>query len=123
MGYMEKYLKHRLKKFEDEVLKKATELYTAKNWLVNPYEVMECDKKGLKINGEAVTEIELKNLKQEVKTLEQFRIWQIIQETLKQKAIEKAVLQSENYEQVVAGKMMIHNLGIIKSIVNLIKTI
>jgi hypothetical protein len=120
---MEKYLKHRLKKFEDEVLKKATELYTAKNWLVNPYEVMECDKKGLKINGEAVTEIELKNLKQEVKTLEQFRIWQIIQETLKQKAIEKAVLQSENYEQVVAGKMMIHNLGIIKSIVNLIKTI
>lgn len=105
---------------EKEIMK----YYTDKHWLVNPYDVISYDSKGgIRINNQPITELEIRDLKQEVASLEQFRIWQILQETIKQKAIEKAVLQSENYDQVLSGKLMIHNLGIIKSIIELIKAI
>lgn len=123
---MEKLKQSQKVKKDNEIIlkKKALDFYTAQHWLVNPNEVITCDNKGVvKINNELITTQEINNLKQEVKTLEQLRIWQIFQETIKQKAIEKAVLQSENYEQVLGGKLMIHNLGIIKSIVELIKKI
>lgn len=46
-----------------------------------------------------------------------------MQETIKQKAIEKGMLQSTDFEQVLSGKLMLHNLGIMNSIVDLIKSL
>lgn len=75
------------------------------------------------LNGQQITTPELKNLKSEVKALKEFQIYKIIQSTLRQKAIEKAVLSSTDLyslkgnEQVLAGKMMVYSLDIIKTII------
>ena len=92
-----------------------------KEWFVDPVDVITVTEKGiLQLNGEQISEVEAKSLKAEVKTLKSFRLWNILNNTLRQKAIEKSVLQSTNFEQVLAGKMMVHNLGVIKSIIDVI---
>lgn len=95
--------------------------YIKEYWLVDPHQVVQSQNGRALIGGLSFTEQEVKNLKTEIKVLSQLQLWQIFQETIKQKAIEKAVLSSTDWEQVLAGKMMIHNLGIQKSIVDLIE--
>jgi len=88
---------------------------------IDVFSVLQVDKSGaLCIANTPLTETEVKNLQQEVKALKAFRIWHILQETVRHKAIEKAVLQSENWEHVLAGKMMLHNLGIQKTLVDIL---
>lgn len=94
-----------------------------REWQVDKYNVLEIKNGKVFVGGEALVEAEINKLQAELKALEEFRIWNIMQETIRQKAVEKAVLHSENWEQVLAGKMMIHNLGIIKSILEVIKKI
>lgn len=100
----------------------------AESWLVDPDYVFAVGKSGqILLNGVQITTPELKSLKSEVKALKEFKIWQVIQSTLRQKAIEKAVLNSTDLyslrgnEQVLAGKMMIFNLDIQKTIINAIE--
>lgn len=91
-----------------------------KEWTIDPEEVVHITEAGLIfINGTQISDIEIKEIKAEARALKNFRIYKIFQETLKQKAVEKSVLQSKNFEEVLAGKMMIHSVGIIKSIVDL----
>lgn len=97
--------------------------YIKEYWLVDPHQVVQSQNGRALIGGRSFTEQEVKNLKTEIEVLSQLQLWQIFQETIKQKAIEKAVLSSTDWEQVLAGKMMIHNLGIQKSIVDLIEKI
>ncbi len=73
------------------------------------------------LGGEKLTQADVQNLQQEIKSLKQFRIWRILQETLRHKAVEKAITQSENWEQVLSGKMMLHALGVMKSIVHVLE--
>lgn len=73
------------------------------------------------LNGEPLSQIDVQNLQAEIKSLKQFRIWRILQETLRHKAIEKSITQSENWEQVLSGKMMLHSLGVMKSIVQVLE--
>jgi len=94
-----------------------------REWQVDKYSVLEIKNGKVFVGGEALAEADINKLQAELKALEEFRIWNIMQETVRQKAVEKAVLHSENWEQVLAGKMMIHNLGIIKSILEVIKKI
>lgn len=95
---------------------------TKEDWLVQPLDVLTVDKKGQTyLDGMLLDEVTLKSLKAEAKALKKFKIWAIIQETLRQKAIEKAVLHSLNYEQTLSGKMMIHSIGVFKSIVNVLE--
>ena len=82
--------------------------------------VVELSDGRLFIGGVPLTEIEENNLREEARTLRQFKIWKIIQETLRHKAIEKAILHSTEWEHTLAGKMMLHNLGIILSIVDIL---
>jgi hypothetical protein len=90
---------------------------------VDPLEVLVVTKDHkMFIGSEPITEIELKNLQQEVKALKSFRVWRILQETIRQKAIEKGLIQSVVWEETLAAKMMIHNLGIIKTIVEVLDT-
>ncbi len=84
-------------------------------------DVLAVDKLGIiSIDGQPLTPQEVSFLKSEVDMLRTMRIWSIFQETVKQKAIEKAVYTSLNFEQTLAGKMMLHNLGILKSITDAI---
>ncbi len=69
------------------------------------------------LGSEVITETELRNLQGEAKALKNMRIWLILQETVRQKAIEMGFVQAETWERTMSGKMMLHNLGILKSIV------
>lgn len=91
-------------------------------WFVSVTDFLEVDRNGkLYLGGEEMTEPEIKAIKEEIKYLDKTRVWHIFQETLRQKAIDKAMLNSTEWEHVLAGKMMIHSLGIFKSIVEAIK--
>lgn len=94
-------------------------------WLVDPDWVFALSKSGLVLlNGEQITTAELKNLKSEVRAFKEFQIYKILQNTLRQKAIDKSVLASTDLyslkgnEQVLGGKMMVYNLDIIQTIIN-----
>lgn len=97
----------------------------AKSWLVDPEFVFSVSKAGnALLNGDQITTAELRNLKAEVHALKEFQIYKILQNTLRQKALEKAVLTSTDLyslkgnEQVLSGKMMVWNLDVLKTIVN-----
>ncbi len=110
-----------------EDLKKEYKDEKANSWLIDPDYVFSVGKSGqIILDGAQITTPELKSLKSEVKALKEFRLWKIIQSTLRTKAIEKAVLTSTDLyslkgnEQVLAGKMMVYNLDIIKTIITAI---
>ena len=92
---------------------------------IDPWSVLTYDERSgiVKLNGEQLAKEEVRQLKTEAIAIQKFRLWTIMQETLKQKAIEKAVVQSTNFEQVLAGKLMLHNLSLQKSIVSVIEKI
>lgn len=75
----------------------------------------------VRLGQDELSVTDLRQLKIEAESLQRFRLWRIMQETVKQKAIEKAILQSTDFEQVLSGKMMLHNLGILVSIVKLVE--
>ena len=94
------------------------------SWMTDPNFVFSVSKTGLVLlNGEQLSTPELKNLKSEVRALKEFQIYKVLQHTLRQKAIEKAILTSTDLyspkgnEQVLAGKMMIYSLDIVKTII------
>lgn len=89
---------------------------------VDPLQVLIVtqDRKML-LGDEPITDIELKNLQSEVKALKNFRIWRIFQDTIKQKSIELGFVKADNWEQTMSGKMMLHNLGILRSVLEVIE--
>jgi hypothetical protein len=95
--------------------------YCQQHWLVNPYDVLSEKDDKIYLGNDPITDAEVGLLKAEAGQLEAMRLWRVFQETIKQRAIEMAVMNSQNFEQVVAGKMMIHNLGIQKAIVKLMQ--
>jgi hypothetical protein len=107
---------------DDSVLEEG-----AKEWEVSPRDIITINSQGaLLLGGEAITQNELEILDKEAMFLKNSRLWQIMQMTIRQKAIEKAVLMSTDFEQVLSGKLMIHNLGIqkdiLEKILNIMKT-
>lgn len=87
---------------------------------VNDVVTVSKDGKDLLIGGNKMSDIELKNLKEEVKALKNFRVWRIMHETVRHKAIEKGILLSNEWEETLAAKMMLHNLGLLKSVLDVI---
>lgn len=74
----------------------------------------------LLLDGHQLTETDRDQLKAEADYFTRSRLWRIMQETVKQKAIEKSVTNSKEWEEVLTGKAMLHNLGILDSITNAI---
>lgn len=74
------------------------------------------------LGGVAITEQEKRNLQQEARTVEQFRIWAIFQGTARQKAIERVMMgtpiedDKQELLRLLSGKMMLYVLDIQKSI-------
>lgn len=104
---------------------KKTEQELLESWSVDPERVFSVSKGGsLMLGGKQITDVEKKNIKSEVRALKDFEVYRIIVNTLRQKAIEKAILTSTDLyslkgnEQILAGKMMIYSLDIIKTIVD-----
>lgn len=88
--------------------------------IVDPLKFLQLEGNIVTLAGEKITKETLLQLKGECDLLQKSKIWGILQETIKQKAIEKSILKSTDFQQVIAGKMMLHNLGIMKSIVDVI---
>lgn len=74
----------------------------------------------LYLDGQLLSKQDISQLKEEVRLLLSFRLWRIMQETTKQKAVEISLNRSTKWEDVLAGKMMLHDLGILHSIVEAI---
>ena len=93
--------------------------YTKLNWLVNPDDVFQVSKNtGVAYLGlEPISKNEAIQLKSEAELLMGMRLYKILTNTLTQEAINIAVLNSKEWENVISGKMMIHNLTVIKKIV------
>jgi hypothetical protein len=72
----------------------------------------------LRLGSDELTDEAVRNLKNEVEILKRMQLWSIMQNTVKKLAIDKGINQSTDFEQVLSGKMMLHNLGIIKSILD-----
>jgi hypothetical protein len=106
--------------YDSLIEQRALNMYSAKNWLVNPNHVFSVTPNSNipYINQEPITKDKAGQLKSEADLLDKFLLWSVLQETLKQKAINMAVMESTTFEQVMFGKAMIHNLGIMKAIVN-----
>lgn len=80
--------------------------------------IMAGGKPVITLAGEPLTPTEQEQLKSEADYLSRSNLWRIMQETVKAKAIEKSVVQSKNWEEVLGGKMMLHNLGLLHAMVD-----
>ena len=73
------------------------------------------------IDGEQITDGEYRSLVNEARYLETMRIWKIISGTLRQQAQRKMFEESQCWDDMVAGKMMLHSIGVIENIVKILK--
>lgn len=86
---------------------------------IDPRQVLTVSKERVLLLGDQViTETELRNLQAEAKVIKNSQIWRVMQETVKQKAVLMGFVEAETWERTMSGKMMLHNLGILKSIVD-----
>ena len=88
---------------------------------VNPDNVVKADKGKIYIGGKPVSDSEVKMLEAEVKALEGFRIWSLMNETVRSQAMEKGFNNSLTYEDLLTSKLMLYNLDIINSIVRVFR--
>jgi hypothetical protein len=73
------------------------------------------------IGGELIDKERLMQLKGELEAWRRTDLYRIMGETIKGKAIQKIVIESKSWEEDIAGKMMLHNLGIERSIMDTIE--
>lgn len=73
------------------------------------------------IGGKLADKSELQRLKQEAELLLSSHLWSILTETVKSKAIDQSLRESKTWEEVLSGKMMLHNLGLLESTVRAIE--
>jgi hypothetical protein len=90
---------------------------------INLQEVFKITSKGVVVGDEKLTDIEIQSLKSEVEVFKALRLWRIINETIKQEAVNKAINESTNWEEVLSGKMMLFNLQLINNILTFIKNL
>lgn len=113
--------KERLEALQATIEQEVAKRMTQKLRIVNPFDVLKVNKGQVLLGGTLITPQEVQNLKAEIETLKQFRIWSMFQETLKQYAIDMAFADSKSYEEVLGGKMMGHCIGIMKTITEIIE--
>ncbi len=77
----------------------------------------------LYLGGRKMSDNELRQLQAEVKALEGFRVWSIMTNSVRYIAQDKIFNKSLNFEEVMAGKMMLFNLDTIESIARKIKSL
>lgn len=84
-------------------------------------DILVADKTGIYIGGYKIEDSELKQLIAEAKAMEGFRLWKIINETVKDHALKRGWNNSTSVEDLNTGKTMFHTLDIQNSIVKLLK--
>jgi len=72
------------------------------------------------LGGEEITGPESQQLQEEALHLKEMRLWSVLTNTTAHKAVDKAVLKSTTWEENLAGKLMLHTIGIFRSIVDVL---
>lgn len=108
---------------ESLIERKATNMFCEGGY-PNPLHVFDISPSGIPYLGqEPITKERAKQLKQEAGLLKTMLLYDVIQETIRQEAITKSITLSKNWEEVLTGKTMLVNLGIIKKIVDKISSV
>lgn len=108
---------------QDLIERKATNLFCESGY-PNPLHVFDLSPTGIPyLAQEPITKARATQLKQEASLLKTMDLYDVITETIKQEAIKKAVILSKTWEETLAGKMMLANLGIIRKIIESISAI
>lgn len=74
------------------------------------------------LGGNPIPENELKNMQEEVKFIEATKWWKVCQETLRQKAIEKAIYNSTSFDDMRNAKEMLEVLNLLIQMNSYIKS-
>jgi len=85
-------------------------------------DVIKIDNGVLKIGGNIVNDNEVKQLIAEAKALEGFTLWKILNETVKQDALDRGWKNSVKMEDLNTGKTMYYTLDLQNSIIRLIRS-
>lgn len=81
----------------------------------NPNNLISEDSKGiLYIGKDPIPRETMIGLKEEILVIEKTRMWQILQEQIREKAIETAFTRSQNFDDVKTGKLIIFVLDTFK---------
>lgn len=103
------------------VAKRAQDLYSQQNWLVNPNHVFQVTKDGIPyLDMDPITKEKLKELQHQAKFLQDTELWAVLTTLVRQKAIEQAINKSTSWEHVLPGKMMVHNIALLEGLVKYI---
>lgn len=105
-------------------MKKRIVNYLLKHLLnaVSPDDIISAKKGDIYIGKNKVDDLELRSLIAEVKALEGFRIWRLMNETVRSDAMEKGFNKSVSFEDLLMCKMMLYNLDIFNSILDVVKS-
>jgi hypothetical protein len=112
-----------VEQYEDRMERRAINMFSEAGY-PNPLHVFDISQGGIPyLNLEPITKPKALQLSQEAGLLKSMLLYDVIQESIKQEAMNKAVTCSKNWEEVLAGKMMLRNLGVIKKIIDTIQAI
>jgi len=84
-------------------------------------DLIKVDKGTIFIGGKPITDTDLRNLIAEAKALEGFQLWKIINETIKQDALDRGWNKAINIEDLNTGKTIFYVLDMQNSIIKLIR--
>lgn len=74
-----------------------------------------------KVGGKRITPVQLKNLQDEVKMLEQTMLWKLFTETLRHEAQLRMFTNAKTTEDMFWGKAILHAIGIFETVNKAIK--
>lgn len=75
----------------------------------------------IKLGGQQISDIQKRNLINEVKALEQMEVWKIFQSNLTEEARKMMFENAKTTDDMFAGKMILYSMSLIKNIVESIK--
>ncbi len=119
MTQAEKQLVERLKtdqSFKNEVL---AHLFST----VDPDFILRWTKTGLFIRGEQLGSDQIANLQSEAKLFKSTKLWKILTQTLAQDAMERMFFASKDFNDMMAGKLLLFAISTQETIINRIESI
>jgi hypothetical protein len=91
--------------------------------MVIPEDVISDSKGVVYLGGNKISPLEIASLYEEIKALERMRVWSVMHETLRARAMDMAFNKSLSFDDLKTAKMMLYNLDVMQSIVTTIKKI
>lgn len=85
-------------------------------------DIIKLEKGVVYIGGKPASENEIRQLLAEIKALETSRLWQILNETVKNDAVDRGWNKSTNLEHLNTAKTIFYALDLQSSIIKIIKT-